>query len=385
MSYKNSPQVVRAGTPGATDDAANGFINGAVWIDSSVSPRVAYTCVDSTTGAAVWRPQGGGGGGGGTPASTVVSSTTFGQASAVGTSTDYARADHVHGTPPSPVTADLNNAWFGDGAEGNVVVSGLFTAPGREYHPNNLTITGTGTFKPDGCRVFVKDTLTIDAGGSFNDDGGNGTASVTPPSGRTVQANYLGALFGGGGGGRNTTSTGTIGGASNTASLNAAGLGPRGGTGGASGVGQAGGAFGTLSTTAVAKWSGSWVTGRPPGTLQFSGGSGGGGGGASVAVGAVMSGAGGAGGGIVWLAAKTIVNNGRISANGGNGGNASGIGDGGGGGGGGGGLVAVLTKTPLSGLGVVTANGGTGGTGSGASGQPGVNGTAGVATLVGLI
>lgn len=44
-------------------------------------------------------PPAGSGGGGGTPASTVVSSTTFGQASAVGTSTDYARADHVHGTP----------------------------------------------------------------------------------------------------------------------------------------------------------------------------------------------------------------------------------------------------------------------------------------------
>jgi hypothetical protein len=64
MSYKNSPQVVRAGTPGATDDAANGFINGAVWIDSTTSPRTAYTCVDSTAGAAVWRQQGGGGGGG---------------------------------------------------------------------------------------------------------------------------------------------------------------------------------------------------------------------------------------------------------------------------------------------------------------------------------
>lgn len=41
-------------------------------------------------------------GGGGTPASTVVTETSFGQASAVGTSTLYARADHTHGTPPAP-------------------------------------------------------------------------------------------------------------------------------------------------------------------------------------------------------------------------------------------------------------------------------------------
>lgn len=40
--------------------------------------------------------------GGGTPASTVVTETSFGQASAVGTSTLYARADHTHGTPPAP-------------------------------------------------------------------------------------------------------------------------------------------------------------------------------------------------------------------------------------------------------------------------------------------
>ena len=47
----------------------------------------------------------GGGGGGGTPATTVVTETSYGQASAVGTSTDYARADHTHGTPPSPTSA----------------------------------------------------------------------------------------------------------------------------------------------------------------------------------------------------------------------------------------------------------------------------------------
>lgn len=47
-----------------------------------------------------------------TPASTVVSETTFGTASAVGTSAQYARADHTHGTPnlatySTPLASDL--------------------------------------------------------------------------------------------------------------------------------------------------------------------------------------------------------------------------------------------------------------------------------------
>lgn len=38
-------------------------------------------------------------GGTGTPATTVVSETTSGQSPSVGTSTNYAREDHTHGTP----------------------------------------------------------------------------------------------------------------------------------------------------------------------------------------------------------------------------------------------------------------------------------------------
>lgn len=41
------------------------------------------------------------------PATTVVSSTTFGQAAAVGTGTSYARNDHVHGTPTAPTAASV--------------------------------------------------------------------------------------------------------------------------------------------------------------------------------------------------------------------------------------------------------------------------------------
>jgi hypothetical protein len=51
-----------------------------------------WKATDATTWAEV-------GGGGGTPASSVVAETSYGQASAVGTSTNYAREDHTHGSP----------------------------------------------------------------------------------------------------------------------------------------------------------------------------------------------------------------------------------------------------------------------------------------------
>lgn len=53
-----------------------------------------------------WKP-GTAGGGAGTPATAVVSETAFGQSSAVGVSTDYARADHTHGTPTDPIPAHV--------------------------------------------------------------------------------------------------------------------------------------------------------------------------------------------------------------------------------------------------------------------------------------
>ena len=63
---------------------------------------------------------GGGGGGGGTPASTVTSETTYGLQPVVGTSTDYARADHSHGSVALPAhssTTDL--AWTSSGHTGS--------------------------------------------------------------------------------------------------------------------------------------------------------------------------------------------------------------------------------------------------------------------------
>ena len=103
MSYKNSPQVLRAGTPGPTNDAANGFILGAVWIDSSVSPRVAYTCVDSTTGAAVWRQQGGTGGSTDHPSLTTLGWSSSGH---TGTTNSVACFDNTGGSQTVQATVE---------------------------------------------------------------------------------------------------------------------------------------------------------------------------------------------------------------------------------------------------------------------------------------
>jgi hypothetical protein len=46
--------------------------------------------------------------GSGTPATTVVAETSYSQASAVGSSTNYARQDHTHGTPALPSASDLS-------------------------------------------------------------------------------------------------------------------------------------------------------------------------------------------------------------------------------------------------------------------------------------
>jgi len=42
--------------PSATDDSSNGYQVGSTWID--VTNNIAYTCVDSTTNAALWNKSG---------------------------------------------------------------------------------------------------------------------------------------------------------------------------------------------------------------------------------------------------------------------------------------------------------------------------------------
>lgn len=315
-------------------------------------------------------------------ATTVVSETAFGQSSAVGTSTDVARADHTHGTPTAQISASFLDALFGDASDGDVTIS-AFTTLSREMHYNNLTITAAGQLKPNGCRIYVRGTLTIAAGGSIDDDGFSATNQV----GRTgfVARNYLGGQGTNAGSGWSINAVNQAFGNdavnSTNTSLNGSNLTPAGGNGGAS-LTRAGGTGGTAPQNATPqKWSGRILDGR--GSFgAFNGGTGGGGGGVTVSVytgGSFVSGGGGSGAGIVWIAAATVANSGNISAKGGNGANASlgtGTGSCGGGGGGGGGLVAIITRSTTIG-GTVSASGGTGGTGAGTGGTSGSNGRGG--------
>jgi len=73
----------------------------------------------------------GGGGGGGTPASSVVSEQSFGQSPAVGTSTDYARGDHTHGTPAVPAHSALSSlGWTASGHTGSNTSVAAFNGSG---------------------------------------------------------------------------------------------------------------------------------------------------------------------------------------------------------------------------------------------------------------
>lgn len=274
---------------------------------------------------------------------------------------------------------------FGDGSDGDATITGTTTLS-KEMHYNNLTISATGTLKPNGYRIFVRGVLVLAAGGSINDDG---LDAVGTAQGAALAArNYLDAGSTQGAVGRVTAGIGAAGGAQpSNVSPNALGLAPTGGAGGAGGV-NAGGAGGSSNFMSPSqRWSSCAVqfSGRASGTNAWKGGTGGGAGGADATGGTIgNSGAGGGGAGIVWVAAYVVVNAGRISANGGGGAAAAttGSASAGGGGGGGGGLVCLITTTN-TGVGTVSANGGPGGAGAGPSGAAGAAGSVGsVVTLI---
>ena len=90
------------------------------------SEAIVAGMLEVTVGAS-----GGGGGGGGTPATTVVSGTTPGLQPVVGTSTDYARGDHSHGTPPVPSHTALGDlAWASAGHTGSATAVAAWGAAG---------------------------------------------------------------------------------------------------------------------------------------------------------------------------------------------------------------------------------------------------------------
>lgn len=103
----------------------------------------------------------GGGGGGGTPASSVVSQTSYSLSAAVGTSTDYARADHAHGTP-APVPGP-SNARF---ACATTVVDSNGSAYSKDYGGYDM---GGGGNLLNGTSVIVNNVFYADGNGWSGD------------------------------------------------------------------------------------------------------------------------------------------------------------------------------------------------------------------------
>ncbi len=306
---------------------------------------------------------------------------------------------------------------FGDGSDGDATYdnSGTLFMTGDAYY-NNLTISTNTIVKTQGYQLFVKGTLTISSGATFQynaNNGSNGSNGSSPGTGGAggaggaalasgTLAGGLAGIAGSAGGGAQFNSIGFVGvdgtdGVATNPSLGANGVAGNSnvsfGTGGTDGIhgsaaGGAGGAAGiaTPALTRPHSLTGALVHADLLSTYAqhkgsaSAGGSGGGGGGSNNGIGAGGGGGGGGAGGgggtggLIFICANNLVINvsNGVQANGGNGGvggnggNASDHGGGGGGGGGGsggtGGVIILVYKTQ-SGSGTAQVLGGTGGSG----------------------
>jgi len=323
-----------------------------------------------------------GGGGGGTPASTVTSTTVFGQSSAVGTSTDYARADHVHGSPNTPPTYGSDLSDGSPDFNGTATVLGIIPSSST-YTLNQNVIADTMTIRTGirviaaGYVIYAK-KLTIEAGGFLSANGNNASSSTAGAA--FTNTGYLGWSAGAGGNGITRTTAGATSGNAGAGSGGSS-AGGTGGSGGAVGA-TAGGAGSTTSMLAANQFK-LWrtefpsVTGwkLPPtgtgtGMTLVNGGGGGGGGSVSYASGTgnAISGGGGGAAGVIGIKVGELNNLGTIEAVGGSGANGTvavtAVATASGGGGGSGGVIHAVVDTVTS-LGTFSVAGG--GSGNSAS------------------
>lgn len=266
---------------------------------------------------------------------------------------------------------------FGSGSGGAVVLDGTtsytgLTRAGSIYTmteaflsalPSSLTVNSGVTLKTAGLPLQVNGPLVNNGTISNNGNAASGS-SPGPLAGNLLYAAWAGAS--------GTTNQGAAAGA---ATSNAAGAGGNGGASPAKGSGGTGGTV--VSSTGTVAWRTPYavLTGVAAwaGALSVLGG--GSGGGSGSGDGANPGGGGGSGGGVLVILARSVTNNGVISANGGLGATPI-AGNCGGGGGGGGGIAVTVTLTPVSGGGSVTASAGSngGGTGTGSAGTAGAAG-----------
>lgn len=80
-----------------------------------------------------------------TPASTVTAETTFGQASAVGVSSLYARGDHTHGTPASPSVPTASGTVAAETAYGQSSSPGAASTYSRGDHTHGTQALSSST------------------------------------------------------------------------------------------------------------------------------------------------------------------------------------------------------------------------------------------------
>ncbi|MBU1213475.1 MAG: hypothetical protein KJ587_19735, partial [Alphaproteobacteria bacterium] len=333
---------------------------------------------------------------------------------------------------------------YGDGEDGAVTISGNTTLTEDKFY-TTLTVNNGVTLNTGGFRVFVNDTLTNNGTIARNgNDGGNGGvganataggagaggtagaagATLTDGSVKGAVAGIIGQVGGigakgsvgnaanGGNGGAGTSVAkslasdgiiGTVGGDGGACTGGAVRTEGTGGTAGAAGV-KTGTVFNKINNVISAYTLYDYIPAGSPDNLKSSAGSGasgsGGGGGAAFLGSGDGNGGGGGGsggsgsaGGLVSVFARSLINTGTISANGGAGGNggnggngwssgsASNSGAGGGGGGGAGatggsGGVIILVYNSLTDSGTIEAAAGAKGT-KGTGGNGSVTGTPG--------
>lgn len=279
--------------------------------------------------------------------------------------------------------------WFGDGSDGDVIIS-TDTTLARDMFYNNLTVNNGIFLYANGYRIFVKGIITTIGTGKVDRSGNNGAngAGSAPPGpkinaagGAALPAGTLTGVSAGGQGGGADNGNSFEAGAAAASVTNSIGV-----------VGGAGG--GPRPTGTVTAASPSIHSPYPVylldttailmrnATGQFNGSSSGAGGDSSGGNGGTRGGGGGgSSGGMIFIAAKEMnfSANDSIRAIGGNGGTGatSGLGNASGGGAGSGGVIVLIYKT-MSGT-TLTAStalaGGTGGTvGGSASGSNGTTG-----------
>ncbi len=222
----------------------------------------------------------------------------------------------AYGGPQGPAQTQVIES-YGDGSDGNVLISSGTTTLVRDMFYNNLTLSGTGQIVTGGYRVFVKGILDITAAqaGAIINNGGNGGNASSQTGGSAGTATTAATV--GAGGAAGAGGTGVVGAGVEPASATG---GQNGGSSNAAGASGAGGPN-SGPTGGGASRAGSTVAGTLPirryevdllkGITLITGGAGAPGGSAGSGDGTTVGnscggGGGGAGGGILPIWANTL-------------------------------------------------------------------------------